>query len=146
MATDAVLSLNTLFEPVHVRIDGAPHRLMHDDALTLEQTLVLEKLGPRVNELFNKLRDETLNNDERAELDSALDRACRLVLDAPDVVHKRLTQKHRFEVLKAFMGLRSKGAANGEMAAHATAQDREATGPRPSPVSSDSTVEPQMVG
>jgi len=133
MATDTVLSLNTLFEPVHVRIDGAPHRLMHEDALTLEQTLLMEKLGPRVNDLFKKLRDESIVDEERLELDVALDRACRLVLDAPDVVHQRLTQKHRFDVLKAFMDLRAKGPASGE----ATAQSN--TGPKSSRGSSGST-------
>lgn len=145
MATDTVLSLSTLFEPVHVRIDGAPHRLMHEDALTLEQTLVLERLGPRVNELFQKMRNESINDDERFELDVALDRTCRLVLDAPDVVHQRLTQKHRFAVLKAFMDLRSKGLASGEAEAQVT-DTVVPLGHTPSPDFSGSTVAPQPVG
>jgi len=117
---EPVLDITTLVEPVHVRIDGAPHRLLHPDAMTLEQTIHMEDLGPRVQELFTKLRDKTIDDAGRVELDDVLDRAVRLVLDAPDVVHLRLGQRQRFDVIKAFMGLSDRSAAEVTEAAAPT--------------------------
>jgi hypothetical protein len=139
---DPILDLTTVLEPVHVRIDGVPHRLWHSNNLTLAQTVKLEDLGPRVQDLFVALRDDKLDAAGEQELDEKLAGAVRIVLDAPPAVHARLSQKQRFEILRTFMRLSLPGAETPETPAAAS----PSTGASNSPDSPASTLEPASIG
>jgi hypothetical protein len=139
---DPILDLTTVLEPVHVRIDGVPHRLWHSNNLTLAQTVKLEDLGPRVQDLFVALRDNKLDAAGEQELDEKLAASVRIVLDAPAAVHARLSQKQRFEILRTFMRLSLPGGEMPETPAAAS----PSTGEKNSPDSPASTLEPASIG
>lgn len=141
---EPLLDLSTVLEPVHVRIDGVPHRLWHRDNLTLAQTVRLEDLGPRVQQLFAALRDDTLDAAGEAELDQKLTAATRVVLDAPEAVHERLSQQQRFQILRTFMQLSTEAAAVERSPTPAPASP--STGENSSPASPASTPAPALIG
>src|SRR5262245_25419825 len=108
---DRSLSIRTIVEVFHVRIDDVPHRLSHPDRLSLAQTMRMEAVAPRLGELLQRV--ETVTLEEQLELSQLLDEQCRIVLDAPAAVHERLTDVDRLAVVQAFIQLRSTGQATG---------------------------------
>lgn len=134
---DTLLDLTTIVEKFHIRIDGAPHILAHPDALTLAQTMRMDAIRPRMIELLNSFRSGELTPDQEIELGQLLDRGCRVILDAPAVVHDRLVDTQRISILEAFITLRPR--QNGQTTG-ATEMALPLTGSTSSPDSNASTT------
>lgn len=145
MATvnEPLLDLRTVTGKFHIRIDGVPHFLSHPDALTLHKWAQIEAISPRIAALTLMVTGggEVSDADER-ELSALLERAVRLVLDAPEVVHEKLDDVARASIFSAFCRLRSAGRETG-----ATATARSKTiGARSSRGSKGSTAELPKAG
>jgi hypothetical protein len=139
MATDtdkSVLDIDTVVERLHVRIDGVPHQLSHPNALSLRNHIRMEKIGPRMSALLMASSENALTDDAEAELQGLLDEGCRLVLEAPPVVHAKLRDKHRVAILQVFMQLQSHAVMTGALR---VMKARKRTGGRSSRASSAST-------
>jgi hypothetical protein len=110
--------------------------------LTLYQRTQLELMAPRIEQLTAVLKDgAALPDAEARELEALLDRSVRMVLDAPDVVHRKLSDVARASILNAFFALRSpKETGTG------TPTQSPPTGLRSSRDSSGSTAALQTVG
>lgn len=104
MADTPVLDIHTVAQGSPVRIDGRTYTLRNALALTLQQSLALEQMTPRISQLMK--RADRLKKPEFQELAQGLDTICRIVLDAPDGVHARLTDPNRVAILRAFIQLR----------------------------------------
>jgi hypothetical protein len=98
------LTLTTLVTGQPVRIDGRLYQIRHLDSLSLRQGLELETLTPRLGALMRKAKSLTTHED--AELEQKLDTFCRLVLDAPDPVQRKLRTLQRLQICRAFLALR----------------------------------------
>lgn len=111
MATEEpLLDLKTVTGKFHIRIDGVPHFLAHPDSLTLRQWTQLETLAPRIAVLTLAVgKGDTVSEDDERELSVLLDKAARIVLDAPEVVHEKLMDMHRAAIMNAFFRLRLEG-------------------------------------
>jgi hypothetical protein len=109
-----LLNLDTLSQPLTVAtIDGEPYPIRSADQLSLAGYHVCQRAGERLDVLWGQ---PVLSDDESAELSMLLDRVTRVVLDAPDAVHRRLTDLQRLAVAESFIRLplptlRSLGAA-----------------------------------
>jgi hypothetical protein len=95
-----ILDLTTLYERDTIRIDGTPYELRSPAEFTILEYLRIGKRGQALQALQGKFGEIT--EDEVAQLSSALDEACRLVLIAPDEVHAKLRDHHRQAIIGAF--------------------------------------------
>lgn len=140
MATDTpVLNLTTTVEKLHVRIDGVPHYFKGPDALTLVQHLRMEKISPRIAELLKVAEAGTIAADAEQDLHALLDEACRMVVEASEAVHARLTDVHRTAIVWAFLTLQLEGRTTGATPTATNPTVRRRSGARSSRVSSGST-------
>lgn len=99
MASQPVLDLDTLADRPTVRINGKDYRLWSVDLLPPLDNHKVRKLLKR-NEVL--ARQDDLTKAEEKELEKILDEICRIVLDAPEAVQKKLTAKQRAEIIQAF--------------------------------------------
>jgi hypothetical protein len=94
-----VLDLDTLTDRPVVRINQKDYRLWSIDLLPPIENHRIRKLMKRNDEHATK-DDQT--KAEEAELKTIFDQITRVVLDAPDAIHKKLTDKQRAEVIRTF--------------------------------------------
>lgn len=99
MATQSVLDLDRLVDRPTVRINKKEYRLFTIDLLPPIENYQVRKLLKRNDELA--LKDE-LSKAEEQELKGLLDKIARIVLDAPDAIHKKLTDRQRVEIVQLF--------------------------------------------
>lgn len=106
-----VLDLSTLTEKPIVAIDGVGYDLNTPDDLTVIGYKKLTILVPRMTELYAQVysaasqepdADPAVETATEAALAKVLDDLCRLILIAPDEVHRRLTDLQRFQVYQVF--------------------------------------------
>lgn len=101
-APTPILDLDTLTPPPSVRIDGHDYVLKVLDGLTLLEHNRLQQVQPRLSVLLDLA---VPSEGELRELAVLLDAVCRLVLEAPDEVQRRLNDPQRMAVVLAFFGL-----------------------------------------
>ena len=104
-----LLNLDTFAERHVVTVDGEQYELRNPGELSL---VAYYRLGKKGDELNALLEVAELTDDQVKSLDRTLDELCRMVLDAPDDVHRRLKDLHKLQVVTAFNELpESKGMA-----------------------------------
>lgn len=99
--TEPLLDLNTLVERPTIRVNGELYGLRDPDEVNLLEMERLKRLGEKVDVLGK----DNISEAEIEEALKALDIACRMVLDAPDDVHRKLRDSHRMQILKVFTDL-----------------------------------------
>lgn len=97
-----VLEIDTLLPIAKVAIDGGLYELRSPDMLPLFDYKRLERCRDRIGQLMSQA---DITEPEAKELDTLLDRQCRLILDAPNDVHARLSDGIRMQVYLAFLEL-----------------------------------------
>jgi hypothetical protein len=102
-SSSRVLDLSVFTDDKTIRILGTDYPLSPVDSLSILEYNRWAKLGARVDVLVNRETDHTAA--EAAELSSLLDTLCRMVLQAPDAIHVRLKDLHRFQIINAFVEL-----------------------------------------
>jgi hypothetical protein len=95
-----VLDLDTLADRPTVIFGKKEYRLWSSDLLPPLDNHRVRKLIRRIDEIA--LKDGELTKAEENELKKLFDEVTRVVLDAPDAVHKKLTDKHRAEIIRTF--------------------------------------------
>lgn len=139
MAGQTVLDLDTLIDRPVVVLGKKEYRLWTVDLLPPLDNHRVRKLLKRNDELA--LKDGELTKAEEKELAAIFGEIVRIVLDAPDGVHKKLTDKQRAEIIRVFqmpsLDLLMKVLA----AAQATPGASQTTG-SPSPTASPGTTQP----
>lgn len=98
-----LLSLETL-EGYTVTVDGQSYRLFAPDALPAFTYKRLSTLSVRLEALWQQ---EALSAAEERELSDVLDRLCRIVLEAPEGVHGRISDMQRLAIFQTFQKLPS---------------------------------------
>lgn len=101
MAGQTVLNLDTLADRPVVVIGTKEYRLWSIDILPPLDNHRVRKLLKRNDELAYK--DGDLTRAEEAELKKLYDEIVRIVLDAPDAVHKKLKDKQRADIIRTFL-------------------------------------------
>lgn len=99
MANTPVLDLDTIADRPTVVIRGKSYRLWSIDLLPPLDNHRVRKLLKRNNELAQK---DELTKAEEKELKAIFDEITRIVLEAPDAVHAKLTDKQRAEIINVF--------------------------------------------
>lgn len=85
----------------NVTIDGVPYALEIAASMPPLDSHRLIRLTRQVDTLMAK---ETLSEAEETELLGLPNAMCRLVLEAPDAVHAKLTDTQRMSIVRAFLG------------------------------------------
>lgn len=101
-ATRPLLDLTTLLQRETIRIDGIVYDLRNSNELTIFDLARLQRTADRVQQL-DGLAEPTA--DELAEYARLLDRAVRIILDAPEAVHAKLRTAQREAIVWTFIGL-----------------------------------------
>jgi hypothetical protein len=130
-----LLDLHTLIERPTVKIDGVEYELRTPGELTLE-----ERARSGVISTVLRAEPASPSPEEAAKLSQALDQMCRMVLLAPDAVHVRLRDEHRFSIAGAFIALSMMMRRPQPRASTPTTTTAPPIGANSSPVSSASTV------
>lgn len=100
MATQPhVLDLDTFDDRPRVRIGKKEYRLWTIDLLPPIDNHRIRKLLKRNDELALQ---EDLSAADTKELKAIYYEVCRTVVDAPDAIHKKLTDKQRSEIIRTF--------------------------------------------
>ena len=137
----AVLEIETLLPKDVVKVDGVKYELRQpDQLLSLFDYTRFERLLDRVLELTSKDEITPAENDE---LERAADRMTRIVLDAPEAVHAKLTPRQRMKVIMSFHRLPT---TNEQTPAAKVVTEAPLTGANGSPDSNASTEATQPVG
>ena len=100
MASTPVLDLDTLADKPTVRISGKLYRLWSIDTLPPLENHRVRKMLRRIDEL--SLKDD-LTAKEDKELTSLFDDVTRVVIDAPEAVHKKLKPKQQADIIQSFL-------------------------------------------
>jgi hypothetical protein len=82
-----------------VTIDQQSYPFLHPTRVTPIERHRLIKLQRRGDELAQKA---DLTDEERTELESIPDQMTRIVVEAPDEIHKKLNDQQRMAILAAF--------------------------------------------
>jgi hypothetical protein len=98
--TVPVLNLDSLIDRPVVIIDGHEYQLLTQAILPPIDVHRLAKFSRRIEVLTQQ---EDLTAAEEAELTALPDRICRLLLEAPNEVHAKLTDTKRMEIAATFL-------------------------------------------
>ena len=98
-----LLDLDTLVSRSTIKIDGEEYELRAGDEFSAVENHRLRRRGLRIGTLMDK--NAALKEAEEKELSRLLDELCREILLAPDEVHARLRDTHRFLIAKTFTRL-----------------------------------------
>jgi len=132
---DQMFNLDELVEGPTVSIDGQAYPLAGPHALSPLEMYRNLKAARRLQALIDKAE---LTEAEEAELGQIPDQVCRAVLDAPDAVHARLTDRQRMKVIELFSTL-SRAPHQAPAGATPTASTGARTGASSSPPSATGT-------
>lgn len=100
-----IIDLDTLAEPLTlVTIDGTPYGIRPKDLLSIKEQRACMRLGNRYEALFER-EAPPLTDDEEQECADCLDRLTRIVLDAPDAIHRKLNDFQRRVIVETFLQL-----------------------------------------
>lgn len=98
-----LLDLKTLTERHTVRVDGKAYTLKPMSRFSVLETLAFPEQTARLSALATLKK---LTPEQNDEIERLLDEICRVILDAPDAVHERLTGPQRMQVCNVFTLLR----------------------------------------
>jgi hypothetical protein len=84
-----------------VVIDGKSYALKTSNELSLSEVEKLRREGPALTELYRKFTQSNSPTDAAA-VSKKLDVLCRIVLVAPNAVHRRLGDVNRLRVIEQF--------------------------------------------
>lgn len=140
--TEPLLTLSTLVDHERIVIDEVSYNLRNLDELSVVDAARAAQIGKRLQALAPRLSD--LSDDVAIALDRDVETIVRMVLDAPNEVHAKLTFQHRFAVAKAFMSRRA--ASRTGTGATPVSSARRPTGSRSSRGSSASTGSRRRTG
>lgn len=99
MASQPVLDLDKLDDFPTIRINKKDYRIWSIDRLPPLDNHRVRKLLKRNDELARK---DEITAKEEAELKKLFDEIARKVLDAPEAIHKKLTDKQRADIINVF--------------------------------------------
>lgn len=94
-----ILDLDTFADRPTVLIDGTEYELLTHSLLSPLDGHRMSTAYARISELMEKA---ALTPEEEHELEALPDRMCRMVLEAPEEVHVKLTKKQRMAILSTF--------------------------------------------
>jgi hypothetical protein len=94
--------LDLLLEREHITIAGERYELRNRDEFSVFDFRRLMKVGKRIDEL--EAIDEP-SDEQTAEYERQLDALVRMVLIAPETVHRELKSGHRTQVVSTFFVL-----------------------------------------
>jgi hypothetical protein len=120
-----LLVLKTLVPEHAVLINGSSYWIRPSAALSLRESVIVERVLPRIATLMTK---EELTEEDDLEASTLLKQVCAIVLEAPADVQATLSDLQRFQVFVAFTPLRSKLIPPMTGATAATATQESATG------------------
>lgn len=138
-----LIDLDTMTESLSlVTINGTKYPIRPKDLLSLREQKLCIRLGNRFDELFE--RQAPLTDEEEAEMVGALDQLTRMVLTAPDEIHRALNDFQRRVIVETFtqlpiQSLRMWGALIAEARQHPLLNDVPLIGPSSSSGASGST-------
>lgn len=121
--TVPLLDISTLVTRAKVRIDGRNYDLRTSDEFSY---LTLRGHGDafrRMGVLMGRIR--TLRPHEQKELSRLLDQFCRQMLIAPDAIHRKLSDSHRWEIAISFSQLLRQRMGAGATPAAARQRNRK---------------------
>lgn len=99
---DDVLDLKLFPTRPIVRIDNKPYELKTSNDLSLAEFKTIERIGPRISLLTAA---PELTATEAGELSAHLDAAVRMILIAPDEIHRQLGDLNRTLIAARFFEL-----------------------------------------
>ncbi len=99
MSKKNLLEITTEIQRCSVTIDGQSYEVISVDELAIADYHRFGRKGLRIDFLMGK---DTPTDEELAEVSKILDELCRAVLQAPDEVHRKLTEGHRLSLVKVF--------------------------------------------
>jgi len=126
-----ILDLDTLNQVHPVRINGQLYDLLAPGALSIFDLHRFGQLGQQMAQLQDITAATPISDDQAQAITDALDKMVRLVLHAPDAIHKLLSDAQRFQVVQAFNGL-TPSAPSSVSAAPAAAATTDAAQGDPS--------------
>ena len=94
-----VLTLDRIYDHNVVKIEGKEYPLKNAKAIALLEMRWIEKTQPRIIELFNV--DHPTSGDAE-ELSLLVDGVIRVILEAPDDVHRGLSDMERVQIIGFF--------------------------------------------
>jgi hypothetical protein len=97
-----LLNLDNLSEFPTVIVHGERYALVPPDALTAIDYHRYGRMAPRLEALWNQ---DDFTDAEAQEFETILDRLTRIVLKAPAVVHEKLTDVQRLQIVQTFLSL-----------------------------------------
>lgn len=100
-----VLDLDTLIERAPVRIDGKLYEMLNPAELSILDLHRFGAAGVELASLKGAGAAGDWSDEQMRSISATLDRMVRIILRAPDEVHAKLTDVHRFRVVNAFNGL-----------------------------------------
>ena len=100
-----ILDLDTLNQVHPVRINGQLYDLLSPGALSIFDLHRFGQLGQAMAQLQDLTAITPITDDQAQSICKALDEMTRLVLHAPDEIHKLLSDAQRLQVVQAFNGL-----------------------------------------
>lgn len=103
-----VLVLESNPERARVRIDGIEYELKNATEFSAVEARRIAGWGERLDELLLTTKRE-LTPEEEGEIPTLLDRLCKAVLDAPALVHAKLSDHQRGSIFQAFVSLEQQG-------------------------------------
>lgn len=95
-----VLDLSKPLPGLPVQIDDQTYTVI---APRMLPPITSHRFLGQLRRLDRLLEQETLSDDEQRDLEALPDRLCRLILDAPEDVHARLTDAHRMAIVNLFV-------------------------------------------
>ena len=100
-----LLDLNTLTEHDTVAIDGHEYDIIRGDELSILDYHRVARWGARIAEIQERGCGSDLTEEEIADYDRLLDLTCRMILRAPDEVHRLLGAMQRMSIVNCFTAL-----------------------------------------
>lgn len=86
-----------------VRIAGTEYEMRHPTEVSLKEYVRIQRQAEGIEQMFKDRGDEGVTEDEADKLAALLDELARYVLpEAPEALHKRLTDTARMSILRAF--------------------------------------------
>ncbi len=95
-----LLTLDTLIDRPVVVIAGKEYLLITNAMLPPLAAHRIQRLSMRIDEL---LKQDALTKEQEDELDGIPNQMCRIILEAPDAVQKKLTDRQRMDIIGTFV-------------------------------------------
>lgn len=107
MADEPLLNLETLTERPKIRIDGKDYEMLNADEISVVDLYRVQKLGKRIYQhSFSDEDDDEEGARKLEEMSRAATELLQIIMpDLPTDVERKLTDRHRMEILNTFTRL-----------------------------------------